>query len=229
MDQLLKQAELFSDLTTSFTMAEALLVMGLSFFSALVIGWTYKHVHRGVSYSQSYVQTLVVMEVTIAVIMLVIGSNIARAFSLVGALSIIRFRTAVKDTKDLGFIFFTMAAGMSIGTRFYALGIVFTIAQCIFIFILHYTNFGAKHVVDKVLKVQMPKDIDKSVLDIQLEKLTKAYYLVSVDAASEAVSEFTYIIEPQNKVTTENIIETLQGINQKHKVLVVEGQQKIDL
>ena len=84
-----------------------------------MIGLVYRLTHRGISYSQSYVQTLVMMGMVVSLIMLVVGSNIARAFALVGALSIIRFRNAIKETRDVGFIFFAMAIGMATGTRFY--------------------------------------------------------------------------------------------------------------
>lgn len=53
--------------------------------------------------------------------MCIVGSNVARAFTMAGALSIIRFRNNIKDTRDIGFIFFALAIGMAMGTQFYAL------------------------------------------------------------------------------------------------------------
>lgn len=108
MDELLKEVEQFGDLTGAFTVLDMFVVLMLSFILCLVLGFIYRYTHKGVSYSQSYVQTLVVMGVTIALIMLIVGSNIARAFALVGALSIVRFRNAMKETKDIGFIFMAM-------------------------------------------------------------------------------------------------------------------------
>ena len=100
--------------TESFTVQDVLLITVLSFVLSLVIGYIYQITYRGSSYSQAYVHTLVIMSMVVAVIMLVIGSNIARAFSLVGALSIIRFRNAMKETRDVGFIFFAMAIGFGV-------------------------------------------------------------------------------------------------------------------
>ena len=93
----------------------------LSFVLCAVVGFVYRVTHRGISYSQTYVQTLVFMGMVVSLVMLVVGSNIARAFALVGALSIIRFRNAIKETRDVGFIFLAMAIGMATGTRFYIL------------------------------------------------------------------------------------------------------------
>src|SRR5690625_5306092 len=108
-----------TDLSGTFSIADVLLSLSLSLVCSLVVAWVYRRTHKNVSYSQSYVQTLVLCGMVIALIMLVVGSNIARAFALVGALSVIRFRNAVKETRDVGFIFLVMAIGMTTGTRFY--------------------------------------------------------------------------------------------------------------
>jgi len=76
--------------------------------TGLFIGYVYRKTHRGLSYSQSLVITLVLMCLIVCSVMMVIGSNLARAFALVGALTIVRFRTVVKDTRDTAFIFFAL-------------------------------------------------------------------------------------------------------------------------
>jgi hypothetical protein len=103
----------FQDLTGEFSVLDVILAMLLSFLLSTFIGWIYKITHRGTSYTQSFVFTLVLNGMVVALVMMVVGSNLARAFSLVGALSIIRFRNAVKETRDVGFIFFTMAIGVA--------------------------------------------------------------------------------------------------------------------
>jgi ABC-type polysaccharide transport system permease subunit len=110
------------DNTNVFTTADVVFTIVLSFILSLVIARVYQITYKGVSYTQSYVHTLIMMTLVVGIIMLVIGSNIARAFSLVGALSIIRFRNAVKDTRDVGYIFFAMAIGMATGTGFLPVG-----------------------------------------------------------------------------------------------------------
>ena len=133
-----------SDLTSEFTVMEMALVMVLSFALSAFIGWIYKTTHRGTSYTQSFVFTLVLNGMIVALVMLVIGSDIARAFSLVGALSIIRFRNAVKETRDVGFIFFTMAIGMAVGTKFFLLAVVGTIFISAVILLMTRYNWFAR-------------------------------------------------------------------------------------
>ncbi len=112
----------FQDLTAEFSILDVVLVLTLSFALSAFIGWIYKLSHRGASYTQSFVFTLVLNGMVVALVMTIVGSNLARAFSLVGALSIIRFRNAVKETRDVGFIFFTMAIGMAVGTALLSAG-----------------------------------------------------------------------------------------------------------
>src|SRR5690242_15916792 len=113
----MKEMERFKDATSAFTVTDVAVVLALSFVLSAAAATAYKATHRGTSYSQSFAQTLVLMGMITSLIMLIIGSNIARAFSLVGALSVIRFRNAVKETRDVGFMFFVMAVGMACGTR----------------------------------------------------------------------------------------------------------------
>ena len=88
-------------------------------FVALVLGvvvaWVYARSRGSAILGQSFPTTLVLLAVLIAMVTQVIGDNIARAFSLVGALSIVRFRTVVRDTKDTAFVIFAVVVGMAVG------------------------------------------------------------------------------------------------------------------
>ena len=73
----------------------------LSFFLGLLISFVYKKTHKGMSYSQSFMITNIFLAVIVCLVIMTIGNSISRAFALVGALSIIRFRTVIKDPKDI--------------------------------------------------------------------------------------------------------------------------------
>lgn len=89
--------------------------------SALVLGgvvaWIYRHTSRRAEVSSSFAVTLVLLSVLIAIVTQVIGDNVARAFSLVGALSIVRFRTVVRDTQDTAYVIFAVVIGMAVGAK----------------------------------------------------------------------------------------------------------------
>jgi len=93
-----------------FTPENVLLSLLLAFVLGQVIAWVYYFTHTGLSYSRTYVQSLVLVTIVVAMVMAVIGDNIIRAFGLMGALAIIRFRNVVKDTRDIVFIFCARSA-----------------------------------------------------------------------------------------------------------------------
>ena len=148
------------DLTGTFSVGDIAIALVLSFVLSSAIGWVYRSTHRNISYSQSYVQTLVMLGMIISLIMLVVGSNIARAFALVGALSVIRFRNAIKETRDVGFIFLVMGIGMACGTRFYLLAIAATVTICLAVVVMQRFNWFHLNVQRQVVKVQVPADDD---------------------------------------------------------------------
>jgi hypothetical protein len=97
------------------TAVEVIFTVLVCFALQVLISYSYIRTHRGRFYSQSFVHTLIIVGVTISVIIIVIGSNIARAFSLAGALSIIRFRSAIRDPRDVAYVFFSMGVGLACG------------------------------------------------------------------------------------------------------------------
>lgn len=132
---------------------DILVMLLLSALSMFIIAKVYQVTHRGTSYSQSYIHGLFLMSFCTAIVMMIIGSNIARAFSLVGALSIIRFRTAVKDVRDTAFLFFAIVVGMGCGTGFFLHTLVFTALTSLFMWVLFRLDYAVKTDTEEVLKV----------------------------------------------------------------------------
>ncbi|MBI4241880.1 MAG: DUF4956 domain-containing protein [Candidatus Rokubacteria bacterium] len=144
--------------TEIFGVSDLLLAMTVSALLCFVLASVYRHTHRGTSYSQSFIVTLFLMAVATSVVMMIIGSNIARAFSLVGALSIIRFRTAVKDARDTGYLFAAMIAGMGCGTGFYLASITLTTFLAALMLILYATDYGIKSKLESIVRVTYRTD-----------------------------------------------------------------------
>src|SRR6476646_5093415 len=89
----------------------------LALVLGLAIAWVYKRARRANGEAESFGVTLVLLTILIAMVTQVIGDNVARAFSLVGALSIVRFRTVVRDTQDTAYVIFAVAIGMAMGAN----------------------------------------------------------------------------------------------------------------
>lgn len=109
----------------------------------LTISFLYRWSYRGASYSTTFVSSLVTLAMITAVVIMAIGNNLARAFGLVGAMSIIRFRTAVKDTQDLVFIFLSLAIGLAAGVGFHRLAVVGTVVVGGTLWAMGRSGFGA--------------------------------------------------------------------------------------
>lgn len=138
---------------------DILLNIAAAFLLGILISSVYRYTHKGVSYSQSFVQTLVFLTFVISIVMMVIGSNIARAFSLVGALSIIRFRTVVKDTRDIAFVFFALAVGMAAGAGSYLVGVIGALFGCSVALGLYWLDYGSKERHYYLLRYRVEADL----------------------------------------------------------------------
>ena len=134
---------LVPNITAIYLPQEILINLTLSFILGVVVSLIYKRTHKGLSYSQSFMITNIFVSVIVCMVIMIIGNNLARAFALVGALSIIRFRTVVKDTKDTAYIFWALAVGMASGTGSYFLALAGTAMISVIALILHQTNFGS--------------------------------------------------------------------------------------
>ncbi|MEV1176638.1 DUF4956 domain-containing protein [Nonomuraea sp. NPDC049784] len=221
----------FQDLSGTFSVADIAIAMALSFVLSTMIGWVYRATHRNVSYSQSYVQTLVILGMLISLIMLVVGSNIARAFALVGALSVVRFRNAIKETRDVGFIFLVMGVGMAVGTRFYLLGIVAAVAISLIIMLMHRFNWFQLNVRRQVVKVQVPSDEDftASIQDV-LIRHTDEFELVSMESIrGGALTELMYTVKIKKGGEPADLIAGLRERNHGQSVTVLTGYDQTDL
>ena len=221
----------FEDLSGTYSATDITLSMLLSLVLTSIIAKVYQVTHRGSSYTQSYVHTLIMMGMLVSLVMLVVGSNLARAFSLVGALSIVRFRNAVKETRDVGFIFFAMAVGMATGTRFYVLAGVATAVICLAMVILTRFDLYRHTANSQILKVQVPSDVAfESHLDTLLVSYTDESSLVAADTIrGGALIEVTYTVRLKKGVAISDLVRDVQAVAGTQSVSVLTGYGQNDL
>ena len=138
----------------------------LSFVLGQAIAWTYMYTHAGLSYSRMFTQSLVLLTMIVALVMLVIGNNIVTAFGLLGALAIIRFRNVLKDTRDTVFVFLALVIGMGVGSFKPVVAVVGVIGVLLAAAVLWATSFGTPNRFDGLLslvlsdRVREPDDPD---------------------------------------------------------------------
>lgn len=144
----------------------------VAFICGLIIALVYRITYKGPSYSTTFVNSLVLLCMITSVVILVIGNNLARAFGLVGAMSIIRFRTAVRDTQDIIFIFFSLTIGMAAGVGLVEIAIIATLLISTVIIFLVFTGFGDTRKRRHLLQVSY---VDKASTETKLAKALKKY------------------------------------------------------
>lgn len=172
--------DILANVSADMTLASAVVTMLVAVLFGAAIGFTYYKTQEE-NYQRSMAVTLLMLPIILSVIILFIGSNIARAFSLAGTLSIIRFRSAPGDPKDIGFIFFDIAAGLACGVGFYGYGAIFVILLCAIILLTEKCRIFEKKDVQKILKITVPENLNyQGAFDEILQKYTKQYALTKV-------------------------------------------------
>ncbi|WP_184664219.1 DUF4956 domain-containing protein [Texcoconibacillus texcoconensis] len=221
MQEFLQNYMSSGNVTSDFTVFEAFMAIFLSFFLSVVITQVYKLTHHGVRYSQSFVQTVIIMSVVVSIIMIVIGNNIAVAFGLVGAFSIIRFRSAMADPKDIAFIFFGMAAGIASGLGFYLLAVLFTASLSVLIYILYVVDYGKSSTnYEKILKITVPENMNyEGIFDDIFEENMNYYKLTNVETTNQGTMYLLeYRVSTKEGVQDKEIMDAIRTKNANLKV-----------
>ena len=138
---------------TLITLAYTLI---LTFILSSVIAWTYEKTFLGLSYSRNFVQAIVLSAVVAATVMQAIGDNVGRGLGMMGALSVVRFRTSFKDPRDIMFVFASLGAGIGCGVYAWGAAVGGTIAFSAVAFLLSRPGLGTKHFFDGMLRFALP-------------------------------------------------------------------------
>lgn len=206
----------------------------LTIFSTLALGmlisFIYIKTHSKGQYSQNFSLTLVMIPCIIAIIILLIGSNIARAFGLAGAFSIIRFRSTPGDPKDIAYVFFTMAAGLACGVGLFLHAIFFTILLCLFMTILCKVNFGVRKTSYKLLKIIIPEDLDyQGAFDDAFEIYTISHELKRVKTTDlGTLYELVYIVTIKNDINEKDFLDALRCRNGNLNIILAMNADAAD-
>jgi len=207
------------------------MALSASMVLCLILAYFYRVTHSGLSYSVAFLHTMVIMGVTVSLIMLIIGSNIARAFALVGALSLIRFRTAIKDPRDVAFIFMTMAVGMACGTGFYLAAGVFTLFASGLVYFLHRFDVGQMTTREVLLKVHLPENLDYHIAFNDLfQRFLAEHSLLSIETIrGGTLVELVYSVELRPDEDDVAFMNELRAINGNNKVALLSGRENVNV
>lgn len=179
---------------------------------ATVYQWTYK----GLSYSRSFVHTLVLAGLVACILIMAIGNNLARGLGILGTLAIIRFRTPIRDPRDIIFLFAALAIGIATGAAVFSVAIVGTIVFCAAVLYLHWSPFASRREYEGLLRFMMPPESpsEEKVRDV-LRHYCSAYQLIAMREAMQGdMIEHSYQVRLMDPSYQTDLLEGLHGIEE---------------
>ena len=193
-----------SEMQVKMPIETVLVVLLIAFLVSLIIFLTYKNTYSGVMYNPRFNVSLVMITMITTIVMVVIGSNISVSLGMVGALSIIRFRTAVKDPRDTAFIFWGVVSGLACGTQNYTIVLAGSIVICLVL-------FGFKKFIsgdDKYLLIVKGNDLEIKEIEKIIEKNVK-YYSCKGKYVKNSNTELIYDVKLKSK-KDDNVLNVLK-------------------
>ena len=183
-----------------------------SFVLAIAIASVYRWTYQGLSYSRSFVHTLVLAAIVTAILIMAIGNNLARGLGILGTLAIVRFRTPIRDPRDIIFLFACLAIGIACGASVFEIAIIGTIFFCLIALYLHRSPFASLRVYEGLLHFTLPSGSDK-----QLDKLQKdillycsSIILVAMRESSQGEAiEYSYQVRLSDPTYQAELLETV--------------------
>ena len=199
----------------SISLGTTLLIIMSSLILGLGISLVYMFTHKKEEYSSGFTTALIMLPAIIAIIILLVGNNVARAFSLAGAFGLIRFRSAPGDSKDIAFVFFTLGVGLACGMGYIGYAVLFAVILCGVMVILNKINFGKKKNSSMRLKIAIPEDMDyQGVFDDVLDEYTTDRKLARVKTTQfGSLFEITYDITLKDTAQSKQFIDKLRCKN----------------
>jgi len=197
----------------SLKFEEVTLNLLMAFVCGLIISLIYRWSYKGPNYSSSFVQSMVLLSMITALVIMVIGNNLARAFGLVGAMSIIRFRTAVKDTQDIVFIFFALAVGMAAGVGLRLATFFGTLFIGGILLFLSHTHYAAPKKKEFLLQFHSELTVWEPAYLSVLTNYCKKHNLVNMQALGvEDLYDLSFFVVLKNKEKGSQFIKELHQL-----------------
>ena len=209
-----------SDVVQQLSIEQMFMSMIVALLLGMVVYVSYRFSHAGAVYSAKFNVSLVMMTLITAMIMNVIGNNIALSLGMVGALSIVRFRTAIKDSRDTAYIFWCIAIGICCGVAYYALACIGT--GIIFLTMLVLGNVKANDrflLIIQTVEGADNKQVEQSVL-VQFGGKATLRVMDHVRGHREYIYELSSKLLEESKKRSDPIQELLaiQGVDRVNLV-----------
>lgn len=204
-----------SSLVESLSFKGIIIVILSALTLGLCISLVYRKIHKNEEYSASFTVTLIMLPAIISMIILLVGNNVARAFSLAGAFSLIRFRSAPGDAKDIAYVFFTLGVGLACGMGYIGYAALFAAILCAAMALLWKMDYGKNKNKSMRLKIALPEDMDyEGIFDEIMTKYTNAYKLIGVKTKEfGSLFELSYEVMLKDGINSKLFLDSIRCKN----------------
>ena len=200
--------EWFSQQMVSLTPMKMILALAMGFLVGFIIALVYRKTFRGVLYSPSFAITLILLCMITTPVVMCIKSNIALSMGMVGALSIVRFRTAVKDPLDTAYMFWSLTMGILLGAELYSIALVVVAGISLVMLLLAFFRLRSPNTF--LLVVHYDEDVEDAVMEhirrIKVQRLRSK-------AVTPGGVELTVELQLQNRLDIVNNLQKTEGVH----------------
>jgi len=195
----------------------ALMSFLIAFLLSSLIAMIYERTFQGLSYSRGLVQSMILGSIVSCLLMIAIGDNIARGIGIVGSLAIIRFRTNLRDPRDLVFLFASLGVGVASGVQSYVTAILGATMFCLVVFVLYVSPFGSRRKHDGLVRFQIPSGLQSTgEVTAIMQNHTRNFVLVAMRSVAQGkVVDYAYQVklsDPADNVLLIQQLELIDGI-----------------
>lgn len=194
----------------------------------LIISIIYIISDRKRRFSTNFAITLVILPAIVAIVIMLVGSNIARAFSLAGAFALVRFRSVPGDSKDIASVFFSMAVGLAAGLGYISFAVIVTGIIGVVYLILMLTGYGVIKTVHKTLRITIPENLNfNGAFDDIFAEYTKDVILDRVKTTNlGSMYELTYLVLLKADIDEKKFIDALRCRNGNLNIILCNAESR---
>lgn len=204
--------KVLNSIQLNYNWTEVIVSLSVTTVLSLIVSGVYMVTHKRQGYEQDMIQTFVFLSMVVASVMLVIGNNLAGAFGLVGAVSIIRFRTRVENPQDTAYIFLEMAVGLSCGLQQYLVAVLATIFISGVLLFFWKSNFaGTKPPQNgNLLSVRVSDVVSgRKILEKYFIDDVEEWDIVAIHAIDEKKAVIDYRVTLKKNISSQNFVKKL--------------------
>lgn len=206
------------------------LILAATVLCGLVFSALYIHTHQDDLVPNGLPLTLVVVPVAAAIVILLVGRNIATALGLGGIFVLVRFRSGPVETRDLAYLFSAICNGVLCGCGYVGYSVVFTVVMSALIFVLEKSGWGKAAGDPMLLKVWVPENLDfQGVFDPVLERYTQSYQLLMVRTTDfGSLCELRYKLHPKADMDQKALLDAVRTRNGNMNVVLVTAPSIVE-